>query len=272
MDIYIKTKLTNEEASVKPPLKWAGGKRWLLPYLRDIWQKHKDKRLVEPFCGGLAVALGLRPDKAMLNDVNVHLINFYRWLQAGLQINIEMQNDSEAYYQQRGKFNRLIEEGQANSKEAAALFYYLNRTGYNGLCRFNSKGIFNVPFGKYARINYMNDFFQYKTIMQEWNFVNFDFAQLKVKRDDLIYADPPYDVQFTHYAKEGFAWHDQLRLADWLSEHEGPVVVSNQATMRMIELYKKKGFKISFLQAPRMISCTGDRARQKEMLAIRGLD
>ena len=62
----------------KPPLKWAGGKRWQLPYLLPIWQPHAHRRLVEPFCGGLAVALGLRPSRALLNDANPHLINFYQ--------------------------------------------------------------------------------------------------------------------------------------------------------------------------------------------------
>lgn len=63
------------------PLKWAGGKRWLLPHLEPLWVRAASPRLVEPFCGGLAVALGLRAERALLNDVNTHLINFYRWLQ-----------------------------------------------------------------------------------------------------------------------------------------------------------------------------------------------
>ena len=64
----------------RPPLKWAGGKRWQLPHLRPLWEPHSRRRLVEPFCGGLAVALGLKPERALLNDANPHLINFYRWI------------------------------------------------------------------------------------------------------------------------------------------------------------------------------------------------
>ena len=64
-----------------PPLKWAGGKRWLVPHLQNIWQSHHNLRLVEPFCGGLAIALGLQPQKALLNDINSHVINFYECLQ-----------------------------------------------------------------------------------------------------------------------------------------------------------------------------------------------
>src|ERR1700675_134123 len=79
-------------ADIKPPLKWAGGKRWLVPHLRPIWENHTDRRLVEPFSGGLAVTLGLRPEQALLNDINPHLINFYHWLRKGLQIEIPMKN------------------------------------------------------------------------------------------------------------------------------------------------------------------------------------
>ncbi len=79
-----------------PPLKWAGGKRWLLPQLRTLWQPHAERPLVEPFAGGLAVALGLAPTTALLNDVNPHLINFYRWLQRGLVTDIEMRERLDA--------------------------------------------------------------------------------------------------------------------------------------------------------------------------------
>ncbi|MDT7924708.1 MAG: DNA adenine methylase, partial [Chlorobiota bacterium] len=67
--------------TLEPPLKWAGGKRWLVPYIRRLWAAHRHRRLVEPFCGGLSVTLGLQPERALLNDINPHLINFFRWLQ-----------------------------------------------------------------------------------------------------------------------------------------------------------------------------------------------
>src|SRR6187397_1036881 len=122
---------------LRPPLKWAGGKRWQVPHLRPIWDRHRHRRLVEPFCGGLAVALGLGPERALLNDRNPHLVSFYRWLQRGLTIEIPMRNARASFYRHRSRFNALIAAGQGESAEAAALFYYLNRTGYNGLCRFN---------------------------------------------------------------------------------------------------------------------------------------
>jgi DNA adenine methylase len=256
---------------LRPPLKWAGGKRWQVPYLRHIWQSHSTRRLVEPFCGGLAVTLGLMPERALLNDINPHLINLYRWLKRGLTISLPMANDERAYYRQRARFNELLAQGKGHSREAAGLFYYLNRTGYNGLCRFNRSGEFNVPFGRYARITYTRDFSQYREVFAGWEFRCGDFEDIRLKPDDFVYADPPYDVEFTSYAKEGFTWEDQVRAAEWFAKHKGPVVLSNQATDRIVSLYKRLGFTLHFLQAPRMISCTGDRTPAREVLALKNI-
>jgi DNA adenine methylase len=182
-----------------------------------------------------------------------------------------MKNEAESYYQYRERFNALIAAGKVDSHEAASLFYYLNRTGYNGLCRFNRTGQFNVPFGRYAAINYLNDFSEYAPICRDWHFSSGDFESMDIQADDFVYADPPYDVEFTGYAKEGFSWEDQERLAIWLSQHPGPVILSNQATKRIVKLYRSLGFRLEFLDAPRMISCTGDRAKAKEVLAVKGI-
>lgn len=262
----------SNKASLNPPLKWAGGKRWLLPHLEPVWEHYLNRRLVEPFCGGLAIALGLAPKRALLNDINFHAVNFYRWLQKGLYVDIPMRNEKELYYAHRTEFNQLISEKKANRKKAAALFYYMNRTGYNGLCRFNRKGEFNVPFGRYKSINYTRNFLPYKEALYQWEFTSLDFEKLNVTAADFVYADPPYDVKFRQYAKDSFEWTDQVRLAEWLAKLPAPVVVSNQATKRIIELYLRLNFKLKLIEAPRMISCTGDRTPAKEMLAFRGLN
>jgi DNA adenine methylase len=258
-------------AELKPPLKWAGGKRWLVPHLRPIWAERRRRRLVEPFCGGLAVTLGLRPERALLNDINPHLVNFYRFLQGGLQIEMPLRNSERAYYAARTRFNRLLAQGEHGSREAAELFYYLNRTGYNGLCRFNQKGEFNVPFGRYRTIGYVRDFSGYAEPLSRWQFSGVDFQKLRLRQDDFIYADPPYDVEFTSYSKDGFDWDDQVRLARWLAAHPGPVVLSNQATDRVVKLYRSLCFRLRFLHAPRLINCTGDRTPAKEVLAMKNL-
>lgn len=259
------------ETTLAPPLKWAGGKRWQVPHLRAFWESESRRRLVEPFAGGLAVTLGLMPEKALLNDTNEHLVNFYRWLQVGLSIDIPLENSEKLFYRHRARFNALVATEQADTPEAAALFYYLNRTGFNGLCRFNARGEFNVPFGQYKKIIYRRDFTAYREVLESWTFSQGDFESIVLRATDFIYADPPYDVEFTKYSKGGFSWDDQVRTAEWLAKHKGPVVLVNQSTPRIEQLYRRLNFKVRFLDAPRRISCTGDRTPAKEILGTRNL-
>jgi DNA adenine methylase len=287
----------------RPPLKWAGGKRWLVPKLQELWSAVAcdssagilgTPRLVEPFVGGMAVALGLQPNTALLNDANQHVINFYQCLQQGLTNSLLMLNDAEQYAEYRSAFNQLTVDREqllagddllptlnspraaslvledTSSKTQALLFYYLNRTGFNGLCRFNNKGEFNVPFGRYKTITYSTDFLEYQELLGRWHFSCGDFAKISLRDDDFIYADPPYDRVFTKYSQQDFTWDDQERLAEWLSRHSGKVVVSNQATDRIIALYEKLGFRTETIEAPRRIACNGNRKSALEMLAYRG--
>ena len=226
---------------------------------------------MEPFCGGLAVALGLLPARALLNDANPHLINFYRRLQQGLRIDLQMENQRAAFYRHRARFNEILTAGKTETAESAALFYYLNRTGYNGLCRFNSRGGFNVPFGRYRTINYLSDFSAYRDVFAGWTFTAGDVAAVPLEPGDFVYADPPYDVDFTHYSTGGFSWDDQERTAAHLARHHGPVVLVNQATDRIDRLYRALGYRVDFLDAPRRISCTGDRTSAREIIATRNL-
>ena len=216
------------------------------------------------------MALALQPKKALLNDINLPLIHFLKTLKKGLVIQSQFKNSEAFYYQARKRFNDCLKKEKL-CKETAELFYYLNRTGYNGLCRFNSQGGFNVPFGKYKSIHYKKDFLDYKKAFRPWTFSCLDFEQLKIQKDDFIYADPPYDVEFTKYSPKDFDFSDQERLAKFLTQHKGPVLVSNQATARMKSLYKNLGFKLTFLKGPRRISCTGDRTPAQELLAFRNI-
>ncbi len=262
------------DAALKPPLKWAGGKRWLVEHVRPYWEQYRDQRYVEPFCGGLAMALGLQPDYALLNDMNAHLINFYQHLQGGLRLDMltGWDNDRQVYLQRRERFNALIHANACHSNESAQLFYFLNKTGYNGLCRFNKKGEFNVPFGKYKQINYREEAFpEYSRALADWRFVSGDFEQVGVRSGDFIYADPPYDVPFVQYSSYGFSWADQVRLAGWLAAHDGPVILSNQATPRIMELYRDYGYVTRTLDAPRRISCNGNRTPAVEVLAFKNI-
>jgi DNA adenine methylase len=261
--------------ALKPPLKWAGGKRLLVPEFSELWSKHKHRRLVEPFCGAAAITLGMRPDKALLNDINRHLMNFHRWLQCGLTIDIPMEYDREFYDRSSARFNQLANNGGVNSKEAASLFYYLNHTCFNGLCRFNRNGQFNVPFGKYKGVNYRREFAEYQQAYVNWTLSTGHFLKTAVEPDDFIYADPPYDGSksaFVGYAGIPFNWQDQVALARWLAQHPGPVVTSNAATERITALYRELGFTLTTRQVARAINSKGEgRGAVAEMLAIRNL-
>jgi DNA adenine methylase len=258
--------------SLAPPLKWAGGKRWQVPLIRPLWDEATSSRLVEPFCGGLSVALGLQPERALLNDVNPHLMNFYFCLKVGMLGAIPSENQEAAYYRHRDRFNELaIVTKGALTPESAALFYYLNRTGFNGLCRFNKRGQFNVPFGSFKTITYDRDWPEYTAQFAQWQFTCDDFQQIELLDGDFVYADPPYDVEFTTYSAGGFTWADQIRTAKWLAAHNGPVILVNQATPRITELYASLGFTLTNLDAPRRISCTGDRSPAKEVFATRNI-
>ena len=263
--------LALESFAVTPALKWAGGKRWLLPHLRPLWQPFAERRLVEPFVGGMGVVLGLNPRQALVGDINEHLTNFYQWLQRGLRIAFDMRNEETAFYEARSRFNQLIRSGEQRSAEAAGLFYYLNRTCFNGLCRFNGKNEFNVPFGRYKKINYTRDFTPYQSTLNQWEVRQGDFGQIMVQADDFLYIDPPYDTPFTQYSKEDFTWDDQVRLVQWLQLTTVPMVVTNQATPRILALYTGAGFRVTTLLAPRRIASSGDRTPALEMLATKNI-
>lgn len=258
---------------ISPILKWAGSKRWLVSKLENLY--NKNLRLVDPFVGSASVPLYLCPEKCLISDVNPHLMNLHRWVKHGLEwdesLGISFEYDKNTYYENRDKFNALCHAREFWTKEGALLFYYLNRTGFNGLCRFNSQGFFNVPFGRHKVVHLKTSFLEYKQNMERWELYCGDFESLPIQENDFIYADPPYDVEFTQFAPTDFTWDDQIRLAKWLSKHTGPVIASNQHTKRIVDLYTDLGFKIYQEEAPRSISCTGDRTPALEILAMKGL-
>lgn len=266
--------LRTRTTGLSPILKWAGGKRWLVPRLQALWSGHDHRRFVEPFAGGLAITLGLVPEHALLNDVNPHLISFYRWVKRGLrfdEVDVRLEYDRHVFQMNRARFNDLIARGEHESAEAAVLFFFLNKSAFNGLVRFNQRGEFNTPFGRYKRVTFQTEFPEHQALFAQYDFACGDFCRLALRPDDFIYADPPYDVEFTTYSAGGFDWNDQVRLAAWLALHPGPVVVSNQATRRVLKLYREHGFSVHTLNAPRRIACNGNREDAREMLATRNL-
>lgn len=259
------------QKKIVPPIKYPGGKRFLVDHIAVLWKLSEQKRLVEPFSGGMAISLGIAPKNALINDINSHVINFYRSIQEGLKIRIKMVNDEKYYYSARERFNKLIMDGEQNTHLAASLFYYLNKTGYNGLIRFNKSGYLNVPFGRYKKINYKREFEEIRNVIKGWNLSSGDFSKLRIRKTDFIYLDPPYDVEFTTYSGNTFGWEEQERLVRHFEKYSCPIVISNQATTRVVKLYKENGYTVHLIDAPRMISCNGDRTRAQEVLAVKNM-
>ena len=182
--------------TTQPFLKWLGGKRELVNReIRPLYDQVKPiGRLVEPFCGSAAVALGLGVEHALLADANPHLINLFHAIQDGELLRAPYGNDAEQYYEARDVFNRLIEKGiktVAQQRKAASLFYYLNRHCFNGLIRFNSKGGFNAAFGRYKTVWY-EDLSSYQNALHAWDFKNQGYMDTlaDVRPTDFVYVDP----------------------------------------------------------------------------------
>ncbi|MFM6189433.1 DNA adenine methylase, partial [Planktothrix sp.] len=215
---------------VKPFLKWAGGKRQLLPEIRKYLPKNIGKTTYfEPFLGGGALLFELQPKTAIVNDKNKELINCYQVIKDSVEELIQAlqnhkQNHSEEYYYHLRQLDRFKKKyNQLSNIEKAARIIYLNKTCYNGLFRVNSHGYFNVPFGRYKNPNILdeavlrgvNDYLNQKSV----TFLNRDFAEAveTAKKGDFVYFDPPYDpvsntASFTGYDINGFNQEQQERL------------------------------------------------------------
>jgi len=183
-------------------------------------------------------------------------------------------NTEAAYYQARTRFNALIKEGlrtKTAKREAAGIFYYLNRHCFNGLIRFNAKGVFNAAYGKYK-----NPWYEDPSCYQEpftgWTFANAGYQETLAQAlpTDFVYIDPPYDNTFANYSKGGFGWEEQLDLAERAAALDCPVVISNNGTPRIRSLYKRLGFQLKTVSVRRSISCDGNRDNALEIIATKG--
>lgn len=278
-----------ENRKMRPLLRWAGGKTWFIPYLSN-WRrdgKVKFNGIVELFAGGAAVSFGmLNLDRVHLNDINQPLIWFYetvKCVDTKLTPAIDFKNsfgkiikDKASYTLLRDVYNGLRQEIKTHysfeKKSVIGLYFYLlNRTCFNGLYRENKKGEFNVPYGYLANPKLDWDATAYAKKMAGWTLSNLDYSLWHPTNDDLIFADPPYDNGFVSYNGGGFDFSEQEKLVkkllrcNWITG--APVVATNLATKRMVELYKDHHFYITLLNAPRRISSDGNRDSVQEMVA-----
>jgi len=267
----------------QPFLKWAGGKRQLLPEIRKYIPK-KINTYYEPFIGAGAVLFDLQPKKAVINDINVELVNVYNTIKDNAEELIEdvkkHKNESDYFYAIRD-LDRQPEYKELSPIERASRIIYLNKTCFNGLFRVNSQGQFNVPFGKYKNPQIVNEvvvkavhnYFSSSdvTIMNE----DFETVVENAKKGDFVYFDPPYDPvsdtsSFTGYSLDGFNRDDQIRLRDLFVELDKrgcKVLLSNSATDFIKEIYSD--FHIEIVSAARSInSVASKRGKIDEVLVM----
>lgn len=276
-----------------PFVKWAGGKRRLVPFIVEHLGIVPDSstetssatraRLVEPFAGGaaLSLAVGRRFSGVWLNDVNKDLINLYTQLQeapeeyirAAAALFTPETNNAEKYYRFRDEFNTT-----ESPSRKAVLFLYLNRHGYNGLCRYNSAGEFNVPYGRYKSPYFpVDELMAAAEVLQNARLTSVDFEDVLAAcgPGDIVYCDPPYvplsaTASFTDYAAGGFDLADQRRLvaaAEAARRRGALVAISNHDNEITRELYR--GAECHYRQVRRTISCDGqNRHAVTEVLAV----
>lgn len=263
-------------------LKWAGGKKKVIPHIQAILPTKGKRRLVEPFVGGGSVFLNVDFDEYLLVDMNQDLISLFNLLKTSSDVIIEKSrvyfdgsyNQAEAYYALRSQFNATTDP-----IERAILFIYLNRHGYNGLCRYNQKGGYNVPFGRYKQPYFPEKemhFFAQRA--QNATFIQGDFATAfaQLTNEDVVYCDPPYSPinrtsNFTAYAGNDFGDEEQARLVE-CAQHaqlQGiATVISNHWVPFTKNLYQNAS-KQSKFAVQRNISQKGKtRGKVKEVLAL----
>ncbi|MCG9720428.1 Dam family site-specific DNA-(adenine-N6)-methyltransferase [Shewanella sp. Isolate7] len=269
---------------VRSPLKWPGGKKRVLHHIKAVLPRVGKTRLVEPFVGGGSVFLNLDFDEYLLCDTNSDLISLFKAVKKAplkferdaRQYFTEQNNTPEQYYLLRQKFNDTDD-----SYHRALLFLYLNRHGYNGLCRYNQSGGYNVPFGRYKKPYFPEleiEHLSHKLKKAEFIVGDFEQAFECVKSGDVVYCDPPYSPinrtsNFTAYTGAEFSDEDQRRLVQCALKAKGKGVstlISNHVTEFTDDLYSSADAHKLF-SVQRSISQNGKkRDKVEEVLALYG--
>lgn len=257
--------------NIVPFVKWAGGKRQLLPQIKERMPE-KYNHYYEPFVGGGAVTFGLQPENALINDINKALMNTYKqicnapeaFLEAVNKLDTEIGEDGKRYYYSlREHYNDKMMQSEYDV-ELAALFVFLNKHCFNGLYRVNGKGLFNVPYN-----NSRSQSVDTEVIMKVSGYLkdviiiegDFEVACADAKKGDFVFMDSPYaplnPTSFESYTKEGFDIESHKRLArlyDELTDRGCYCMLTNHNTKLINELYGGKGYKMDVVSVKRMIN------------------
>lgn len=275
---------------IKSFLKWAGGKSQSIRFLHEHMCMRNgylngitdfiEGRFIEPFVGSGVVFMNVFAESYVINDINTDLVLIYKALQtsgeefiaACEELFIPENNTPERYNELREEFNST----DIKDIRKGALFIYLNRHGFNGLCRYNKSGGFNVPFGKYDVVGFPKENLK-KAVSKLKNVIIFnrpfeDIIEM-AGVGDTIYCDPPYvpmsaTASFTDYAQTRFEYTDQEKLARLAEESKARIFISNHDNAVTRELYKNAD-EIVEIEVNRFISADKDsRKPVKELLAI----
>ena len=275
---------------IKSPLKWAGNKFRVLPHLLPLIET--PTRYCEPFGGSLSVSLNVQANEYILNDINSDLYSLYtnidiEFVSDCAQIFVD-NNTRQRYIEMRNRFN-----SETDARERSKLFLYLNKHAFNGLCRYNSKGEFNVPYGKENKNSKTGVIENTKAHFPEKEMLDFisifnnrcveftnttfsnELLYESLGKGDLVYFDPPYvpaseTSNFTNYATDGFTHEQQIELrdlAETLANRGIKVILSNHDVPVTRELYKNA--EIHSIQVSRSISAnSSSRKKANELIAV----
>jgi len=236
------------EKAVLPFLKWPGGKRWLAPQLTKLIRPHLSGTYFEPFLGGGAVFFSLKPERAILSDINEALVNVYTQVQANHEAVIKRLRGMSV---SAHNYKKIRDLQTSNMIQRATNFLYLNRTAWGGIYRLNSSGRFNVPFGGGERTpeplwkNHL--LLRAAKVLEMSSIVVSDFDPLleRANKGEVVYYDPTYTVAhnckgWITYNEKNFSWADQKRLANACkkaAKRGSRVIVTNACHTSIRQLY-----------------------------------
>ncbi len=272
----------------KPFVKWAGGKRQLIPILNENLPKTFGT-YYEPFLGGGALLFHLLTErngqKYSVSDLNSDLVLAYTTIRDRIDELIDSLKSHEKNYQKDSKsYYYFIRDSNPRSEiEKTSRLLFLNRTCFNGLYRVNSKGKFNVPLGKYINPNIVNeenlclvsDILQSSIVSIKCR--DFEAVLRDAKKGDLVYFDPPYQpvsktANFTSYTNKDFTYDDLNRLAELcvkLDSNGCKVLLSNSDSKEVSNMFAKKPWKVSKIQANRSINSNSKKRTEHFELLIK---
>lgn len=229
----------NTRPKLKPIVKWSGGKSDELKHILEHIPKTYDTYL-EPFVGGGALYFYVNPEKAVINDVHKELIDFYQSIKDEKLDDIydfmkAHPNEEETYYKVRAYEHDDILD---NAKR----FYYLRKTCFRGMLRYNKKGEFNIPFGRYKTCNYEDlKNKEYENLLKNTEIHNKSFEYIFENYNDgenFMFLDPPYDSEFTDYGYCSFGKDEQRKLAECFKNTKIKCLIVIGKTPFIEELYK----------------------------------